>query len=116
MEAEVYRLSFYLWAMEDYLVAMWKTEGGRDQLVFSGQLIMEHTGEIKSRLMRLMSTFSASLDIVIKEVVDIDLSFLQLFHAFISLLKGLGFDVTVKWLIGEEQLQLLHGTGFSKWL
>ena len=43
--------------MEDYLVELKKTEDERDLLIFSGQLTIEHTHEIKLRLMELVSGF-----------------------------------------------------------
>lgn len=102
--------------MEDYLVEIKKTEGERDQFIFSGQLTIEHAGKIKTRLMQLVSSFSSSLDIIMQEVTDFDLSFLQLLQSFINLLAFKNIDYTIRWLIDEEQEKLLVGSGFSKYL
>jgi anti-anti-sigma regulatory factor len=101
--------------MEDYLVEIKKTAGEGDRLVFSGRLTIEHTDEIKSTLMRLVSTFSSPLILVTKEVTDFDLSFLQLFESFINLLKTKNINLTINWQMDEEQMKLLCGSGFSKY-
>lgn len=102
--------------MEDYLIDIKKAEGGRDQVIFSGQLTIEQAGKIKSGLLQLISTFSTSLDIIIEDAEDIDLSFLQLLQSFTNLLGKRNIDFTIRWLIDEEQKKLLDGAGFSKWL
>ncbi len=102
--------------MEDYLVDIKKTKEGRDQLIFSGQLTIEYAGKIKSELIPLTLACSKSLDMIIKEAVDIDLSFLQLVKSFTSLLKKQDIAFTIRWQIDEEQKKMLRGSGFAKWL
>jgi len=99
--------------MEDYLVEIKKAAGEKDQLTFSGQLTIEHTNEIKLELMQLVSTFSSSLSIVVEEVTDFDLSFLQLYGSLLNLLKVKNINYTAHWRADEEQMKLLCGSGFS---
>lgn len=102
--------------MNDFHIEIKKNVGERDRLVFSGVLTIDHTDEIKSRLMQMVSTFSSSLNIIIEEVVEFDISFLQLLHSFMNLMKTREIDVTVSWLTDEEQTKLLRAAGFSKYL
>lgn len=102
--------------MEDYLVELKKTEDERDVLIFSGQLTIEHTDKIKLRLMQLVSAFSSSLNIIVEDVTDFDLSFLQLFESFINFLKIQKINFTFNWQMDEDQMKLLCGSGFSKYL
>jgi len=104
--------------IKDYHIEFKKADSaaGRDQLVISGRLTVVHAEEIKYRIMQLVSTFSSSLDIIVKEVGEIDLSFLQLIQSFIYLLKTKNINFNINWMIDEEQMKLLCGTGFSKYL
>ncbi|MEL7587676.1 MAG: STAS domain-containing protein [Prolixibacteraceae bacterium] len=102
--------------MNDFHIEIKKNVGERDRLVFSGVLTIDHTDEIKARLMQMVSTFSSSLNIIIEEVVEFDISFLQLLHSFMNLMKTREIDVTVSWLTDEEQTKLLRAAGFSKYL
>jgi len=104
--------------IKDYHIEFKKADSaaGRDQLVISGRLTVVHAEEIKYRIMQLVSTFSSSLDIIMKEVTDFDLSFLQLLQSFINLLALKSIDYTIRWLIDEEQEKLIVGSGFSKYL
>jgi hypothetical protein len=102
--------------MKDYLVEIKKTSGEGNRLIFSGQLTIKYTDEIKLKLTQLVSAVSSSLDIVVEDVADFDLSFLQLFESFILLLKSKDIDCTIDWHIDEEQMKLLCGSGFSKYI
>ena len=103
---------------KDYHIDFKKVDeaGGHDQLIISGMLTVESAAEIKDRIMQVVSTFSSSLDIVVKEVTELDLSFLQLIQSFIYLLKAKNINFNINWIIDEEQMKLLCGTGFSKYL
>lgn len=102
--------------MNDFFIRLEKTERECDRLVFSGFLTIARMDEIKLRLMQMMSTFSPSLEVIVEEVVEFDLSFVQLFHSFMHLLTIKEIDISVRWLTDEEQTRLLHVAGFSKYL
>lgn len=102
--------------MGDYLVEIKKTENERNLLILSGQLTIENMDEIKKKLMQLASVFSSSLTIVVEEVVDFDLSFLQLFESFIRFLDTKKINFNFDWRMDEDQMKLLCGSGFSKYL
>jgi len=102
--------------MEDYLVDIKKTEKERDLLILSGQLTIENMDEIKLKLMQLVSAFSSPLTIIVEEVTDFDLSFLQLFESFMNFLKIQKVNFTFVWRMDEDQMKLLCGSGFSKYL
>lgn len=102
--------------MEHYLVEIVQTEGEGDRLVFSGELTLQHTAEMKSSLMRMISVFSSSLNIVVKDITEFDLSFLQLLESFLNALKINHIDFIVNWEADEEQMKLLCGSGFSKYI
>ena len=102
--------------MEDYLVDIKKTEKERDLLILSGQLTIENMDEIKLKLMQLVSAFSSSLTIIVEEVTGFDLSFLQLFESFMNFLKIQKVNFTFVWRMDEDQMKLLCGSGFSKYL
>ncbi|MEN6457161.1 MAG: hypothetical protein ABFD10_23140 [Prolixibacteraceae bacterium] len=102
--------------MEDYLVEVKKTEDGRDLLILSGRLTIENMDEIRLKLMQLVSTLSSSLAIVVEEVTNFDLSFLQLFESFRNFLKKQKVNFTFAWQMDEDQMKLLCGSGFSIYL
>lgn len=102
--------------MNDFFIKNEKTEGEHDRLILSGLLTISSMDEIKSGLLELVSTFSSSLVIVIEEVVEFDLSFIQLLHSFMNLLTIRKISYTVTWVTDEEQTSLLRAAGFSKYL
>lgn len=102
--------------MEDYLVEIKKTEDEEILLILSGQLTIKNMDEIKRKLMQLASASSSSLTIVVDEVVDFDLSFLQLFESFIRFLDTKKINFNFDWRMDEDQMKLLVGSGFSKYL
>lgn len=102
--------------MEDYLVEVKKTEDQRSLLTLSGQLTIEHMDNVKLKLTELVSASPLFLAIVVEEVTDFDLAFLQLLESFINLLKLQNIDFTFAWQMDEDQMKLLCGSGFSKYL
>lgn len=93
-----------------------KEDGKKDQLVFSGLLTRENTGKIRLDLLQKVQSLPEHIVIVIKEVTEMDLSFLQLLQSLLNLMAGRNMSFQLNWLIDDEQLRLLHAAGFSKYI
>lgn len=102
--------------MGNYHLEVKNIDGQITRLYLSGMLTAENVDEIKSEILQIKSTFSSSLDVVIKEVMDFDLSFLQMLKSLLAFLKQDSIDVSLNWNVEDEQMKLICGAGFSKYL
>lgn len=81
------------------------------EIISSGFLDVGHMRQIKEELLGAHLTKDKIL-LVIKEVENIDLSFLQVLHAFLKKLKSEGREFEFQWDIDEEYFRLIERSGF----
>lgn len=91
-------------------------EGSPARLIFEGDLVISNISQIKRSLDDLWPQLTNSeLLIEIKNITNIDLSFLQLLEVFGIHLSGKGITFSLKWDLDEETKALFKQTGFVKY-
>ncbi len=81
------------------------------EIIFSGFLDISNIKQIKNELIQAHITKNKLL-LIIKEVDNIDLSYLQVLHAFLKKLKIEGKEFEFQWNIDEEYFRLIEQSGF----
>ena len=102
--------------MKDCEIILLPAGEEKGHLILSGRFTMVNAEEIKSKLVQMVPVFPTSLEVTVKDVTELDLSFLQLMKSFICLLKTKNIIFNICWRLDEDQLNLLDSTGFSKYL
>lgn len=87
------------------------SDNNRIVLTFSGFLDVSQMEGVKQELQNAHITKEQVL-LSIKDVDNIDLSFLQLVHAFLLKLKKDGKKFTFQWDVEEEYFRLVEESGF----
>jgi len=87
------------------------SDNNRIVITFSGFLDVSQMGVVKQELQNAHITKEYVL-MSIKDVDNIDLSFLQLVHAFLLKLKKDGKEFTFQWDVEEEYFRLVEESGF----
>lgn len=86
-------------------------DGVVSEICFGGELILSEIESIKHELFDLNFSGNENVQVLINEVTELDLSFLQLLN---SIEKQVGESrLAVKWSLGDEMLALLDRAGFS---
>lgn len=86
------------------------------RLVFEGELIISNISQIKRKLdTLLLQLINSELLVEIKNVTNIDLSFLQLLESLGIHLSEKGIALSLKWELDEETKTLFRQTGFEKY-
>ena len=87
------------------------SDENRIVITFLGFLDVSQMGVVKQELQNAHITKEHVL-LSVKDVDNIDLSFLQLVHAFLLKLKKNGKEFTFQWNVEEEYFRLVEESGF----
>jgi hypothetical protein len=82
-------------------------------LLIGGDLVIENSQYIKKELVGVGWRLSKTVKITIAEVIDIDLSFIQLLMAFMRQLNELKIDYEIVWNLEDEQKMILNNVGLN---
>jgi anti-anti-sigma regulatory factor len=77
----------------------------------SGSLVVDTAQQLKSEFISATNKLSDSLSIHIRDVVDMDISAVQLFVAFIRRMDQLKIRYQFDWQLNEEQKLLFSNVG-----
>ncbi len=102
--------------MGEYSVQIKDIDDKKGRLAVSGLLTVENSEKIKSDLSQLVLSKYAFLEIFVQDVVEVDLSFLQLMKAFEIYLKKQPVDFSISWSFDDEQVALLSNSGFTNFV
>jgi ABC-type transporter Mla MlaB component len=97
-----------------YKVVHTKRDGGID-LVFSGQLTINNIEKITAEIKTILEKPTA-INIQVKEVENMDLTFVQLIYSIINSGKKDNFKVTLSLSLSEELKSLVANAGFDSFL
>ncbi len=101
--------------MEKYQLNVVSNDNGAiEQLIFSGEMVLDNMEPLLKEMSELKLEGSGDLSISLQNVVDLDLSFLQLFKSFLLFLDRKQLSVNVEWPEDKSLMQLLGRSGFSK--
>lgn len=99
---------------ENFSIAV-KEDNGETAIVFGGQLtipfIQKLTQEVKEKLGQ-----PKALHLVVKEVENIDLTFIQLLYALKNTGKKLGYPVDLQMELPDDLSSLMVNAGFGQLL
>ena len=85
-------------------------------LIFSGDLIIDNISVINKKIDGFLVRWDGeNINVLIRDVVALDLSFLQLLEVLCSYFKKNGIEYSLKWEVEEELLSLFSQTGFEKY-
>lgn len=82
-------------------------------LEIGGMLVLENSDELKTRLIEACQKLNKKIVVTIKDVIDIDISCIQLILAFINYLDDNHISYAFDWHLDEDQSVLLENVGFS---
>ena len=86
-------------------------DGQINCLELQGMLVVFNSQKIKDEFVSVVSNAAAQIDVVVSEVDEIDLSFIQLIVAFTSQLTKSGVGCRLHWNLTDEQRSLLENVG-----
>ncbi|BBE15898.1 hypothetical protein AQPE_0034 [Aquipluma nitroreducens] len=100
--------------MENFIFHKTQDEQGRIvSIKISGLLILENSQELKKEFLGLIDSLGNRLKINISNVTDIDLSFVQLFMAFVRQMNIAHVACQFEWKLDEDQKTLFENVGLS---
>jgi len=79
----------------------------------SGNLTLENSEHIKDEFVSVLASLSDKLEIIVFELEEADLSFIQLLVAFIRKLNKKKIKFKINWAIDNDQKALLDNIGLS---
>lgn len=82
-------------------------------LEIGGTLVLENSQELKKGFVGVMDGLSDRVKITVLNTVEIDLSCIQLFVAFIKHMNLTHVTYQFEWNLDEDQLTLLENVGLS---
>lgn len=82
-------------------------------LSISGKLIIDNSQYIHKEFVGVAERIGKSVTITIENVVDFDLTFIQLFVAFIQRMDELKVHYQVFWNLNDDQKTLLENVGLG---
>jgi hypothetical protein len=82
-------------------------------LEISGFLILENSERIKDEFVSVLDSLSDKLEIIVSDLEEADLSFIQLMVAFIRKLNKKKIHFKINWAIDDDQKALLDNIGLS---
>jgi ABC-type transporter Mla MlaB component len=97
-----------------YKIVHKKKDGGID-LVFSGQLTINNIEKITTEIKTILEKPTA-INIQVKEVENLDLTFVQLIYSIKNSGKKNNFKVTLSVSLSEELKSLVANAGFDSFL
>ncbi|MGQ1945612.1 STAS domain-containing protein [Geofilum sp. OHC36d9] len=92
-----------------------KEKNGEVNLVFSGQLTINNIEKIASEIKTILEKPTA-VNIQVKEVENLDLTFVQLIYSIKNSGKKNNFKVTLSVSLSEELNSLVANAGFDSFL
>lgn len=100
--------------MEGYILKKIMNDLGQFETVeFSGLLVLKNAESIKNELFIVVKNLNNKVRIVISDVQDIDISFIQLILAFIQFMDNNHIAYKFEWNLSDELQTLLENVGFS---
>ena len=82
-------------------------------LEIGGMLVIENSHQLKKEFGDILNCLSNKVNIAVSDVVDIDLSCIQLIIAFIKHMDEIHVTYHFDWNLEMEQLTLLENAGLS---
>lgn len=89
------------------------SEGIVTQISISGFLTIENAQQLKKEFIAVIPNLNNQVKIVIHEVDDIDVSFVQLVVAFTRHVTNIGIMYNLQWNLDDEQRLLFENVGLS---
>ena len=102
--------------MGEYSVQIKDVDDRKGRLIISGLLTIENSEKIKSEILQLLLSRYLFLEVLVQDVVEVDLSFLQLMKAFEIHLKEQHVNFEINWFYDDEQIALLSNSGFANFV
>ena len=100
--------------MESYTFKKLENKDGQIKgLEIGGLLVLENANDLKRDFLSTSRIMDKQLKINISDVLDIDLSFIQLLLAFITEMGEQHVTYSLKWNLDDDQKTLLENVGLS---
>ncbi len=100
--------------MEDYILKKTTNEQGLVEILeLSGMLVLDNSEKIKNELLNVIRCLNNKIRIEIKDVQEIDITFIQIILAFINYLDDNHISYKFGWNLSAELQTLLENVGFS---
>jgi anti-anti-sigma regulatory factor len=88
-------------------------QGLIEVLEFSGVLTVENSENIKDELLAATRNLNNKVNIEIKDVQEIDISFIQIILAFINYMDDHHISSKFEWALDADIQELIEGVGFG---
>jgi len=89
------------------------TQGIVGGLELSGVFVLENSLQLKEQLFTCTKNLDSAIKIEVKNVLDIDISCIQVILAFIRFMDNHHISYTFEWNLSEEHQTLLENVGFA---
>ncbi len=100
--------------MEDFIFKKTTNEQGLVEILeLSGMLVLDNSEKIKNELLNVIQCLNNKIRIEIKDVQEIDITFIQIILAFINYLDDNHILYKFGWSLTAELQTLLENVGFS---